>query len=162
MWTREPWILKMQRTSTLFMLCAKYRVAAYLRRLAYEREVLRRKHLKKREIWRFLSLVHAKELLLDERTQDEVEGDLRAHSFATNQDLSLAFTGEDEQVDEKNPYSYLLDLPRSLSLSEKWRRLEGEVKALMAEYTDKLKRTVWDEWREDVVALKESVEAFMT
>ena len=100
--------------------------------------------------------------MLDERTQDEVEGDLRGHSFATNQDLSLAFTGEDEQVDEKNPYSYLLDLPRSLSLSEKWRRLEGEVKVLMAEYTDKLKRTVWDEWREDVVALKESVEAFMT
>ena len=138
MWPGEPWILKMNRASTLFVLCAKYRVAAYLRRLAYEREVLRRKHLKKREIWRFLTLVHRKELVLDERPLDQVECELRGLSFATNNDLSLAFAGEDEQVDEKNPYSYLLDLPRSLSLSEKWRRLEAEVESLMAEYVAKL------------------------
>ena len=137
-WPGEPWILKMTRASTLFVLCAKYRVAAYLRRLAYEREVLRRRHLKKREIWRFLTLVHRKELLLDERPLDQVEAELQSLSFATNNDLSLAFAGEDEQVDEKNPYSYLLDLPRSLSLSEKWRRLEGEVESLMAEYVNKL------------------------
>jgi hypothetical protein len=69
-WEREPWILKMTRTSTLYYLVAKYRIACYLRRLAWEREVLRRKHLKKREIWRFLTMVHAKELVLDERTYE--------------------------------------------------------------------------------------------
>lgn len=95
-WFKEPWILKMQRTSTLFVLLAKYRIACYLRRLAYEREVLRRKHLKKREIWRFLSLVHRKEIVLDERSIGQVEDDLRARGFATNSDLSLAFAGEDD------------------------------------------------------------------
>lgn len=131
-WDKEPWILKMTRTSTLFYLVAKYRIACYLRRLAWNREVLRRKHLKKREIWRFLTMVHRKEIVLDERTYEAVEADLVARSFATNADLSLAFTGEEEGKEEMRPFSYLLDLPRSLSLSEKWHRLEQEVESLMA------------------------------
>lgn len=131
-WDKEPWILKMTRTSTLFYLVAKYRIACYLRRLAWNREVLRRKHLKKREIWRFLTMVHRKEIVLDERTYEDVEADLVARSFATNADLSLAFTGEEEGKEEMRPFSYLLDLPRSLSLSEKWHRLEQEVESLMA------------------------------
>lgn len=131
-WDKEPWILKMTRTSTLFYLVAKYRIACYLRRLAWNREVLRRKHLKKREIWRFLTMVHRKEIVLDERTYEAVEADLVARSFATNADLSLAFTGEEEGKEEMRPFSYLLDLPRSLSLSEKWLKLEQEVESLMA------------------------------
>jgi hypothetical protein len=94
-WPSEPWILKMSRVSTLFVLQAKYRIATYLRRLAFEREVLRRKHLKKREIWRFLTLVHRKEIVLDERRVEDVEAELRALSFATNADLSLSFAEEE-------------------------------------------------------------------
>jgi hypothetical protein len=171
-WRGEPWILKMGRVSTLFALQAKYRIATYLRRLAFEREVLRRKHLKKREIWRFLTLVHRKDLVLDERSLEEVEAELRALAFATNADLSLAFAEQDKGKDggedgaedkgkdgdtEKNPFSYLLDLPRSLSLSAKWHRLEQEVEELMAQYVAKLERTVWDEWLEDLDRLQTAV-----
>ena len=98
--------------------------------------------------------------MLDERNQQDVEEELRALKFATNADLSLAFVGEreDEKDDvsniddtlERNSYSYLLDLPRSLSLSDKWRKLEREVEELMAQYVAKLGRTVWDEWLDDL------------
>ncbi len=94
--------------------------------------------------------------MLDERNQQDVEEELRALKFATNADLSLAFVGEKEDesnIDdtfERNSYSYLLDLPRSLSLSDKWRKLEREVEELMAQYVAKLGRTVWDEWLDDL------------
>lgn len=162
-WRNEAWILKMQRTSTLFVLLAKYRIATYLRRLAFEREVLRRRHLKKREVWRFLSLVHGKQLVIDERPLADIEADLRALSFATNSELSLAFAGEEaeDDKDETNPFKYLLDLPRSLSVSEKWRRLEAEVQELMREYVAKLEATVWDEWTRDLELLASSVQESM-
>lgn len=57
-WPEEQWIINCRRLSTLYVIHAKYRIAGYLRRLAYEREILRRKHLKKREIYRFLRLLH--------------------------------------------------------------------------------------------------------
>ena len=141
-----------------------------MRRLAYEREVLRRRHLKKREIWRFLTLVHSKQIVLDERPIHSVEDELRARGFATNSDLSLAFAGEGEDLNEgpseseseSNPFKYLLDLPRSLSLSEKWRRLEQEVEQLMAQYVAKLATTVWDEWTRDLSELRAAVEQAMS
>ncbi len=87
---------------------------------------------------------------------------MRERKFATNADLSLAFAGDDEDVkEETRPYSYLLDLPRSLSLSEKWHKLEREVEGLMASYVSKLSRTVWDEWLQDLGDLMESLDECM-
>ena len=105
---------------------------------------------------------------------------MRARGFATNADLSLAFAGDEgdksegdkiegDKIEgdksgadvERNPFSYLLDLPRSLSLSEKWRRLEKEVEELMGEYVCKLGRTVWDEWLDDLDALQSAIDAFL-
>ncbi len=51
----------------------------------------------------------------------------------------------------------MLDLPRSLSLSAKWHKLEQEVKELMAQYVAKLERTVWDEWLDDLDRLQTAV-----